>query len=186
MLELVVPVIVVVVTILVLGVGDNVAMLELVVTIPWRARLALGRRLELDEGVIIWGVLAVKVVVVGLRGGLLHLVLGAIIVVLTLGLGAIVGSLDSASVVRSQELVHRIVGGILILSAGDNVAMLELVVPVIVVVVTIPWRARLALGRGLELDEGVIIWGVLAVKVVVVGLRGGLLHLVLGAIIVVF
>merc|ERR1719171_859204 len=98
--------------------------------------------LEQNLCIVVWGVLAVEVVVVGLRGGLLHLVLGAIIVVLTLGLGAIVGSLDSASVVRSQELVHRVVGGILVLGVGDHVAMLELVVPVIVVVVTIPWRAR--------------------------------------------
>merc|ERR1719171_2351522 len=98
--------------------------------------------LEQNLCIVVWGVLAVEVVVVGLRGGLLHLVLGAVIVVLPLGLCAIVGSLDSASVVRSQELVHRVVGGILVLGVGDNVAVLELVVPVIVVVVTIPWRAR--------------------------------------------
>merc|ERR1719262_1635089 len=116
--------------------SDDIAVLELVVIIiviavDRRARdLGLFRRFQLDEGVL-RRVLAVKVVVVGLRGGLLHLVLGAIVVVLPRGLRAVVGTLDAAGVVSSQELVHRVVRGVFVLGVGDDVAVLELVVGVV-------------------------------------------------------
>merc|ERR1719487_2631953 len=85
-------------------------------------------------GVIIWRVLAVKVVVVSLRGGLLHLVLGSVVVVLPLGLRAVVGALDAAGVVCGQELVHRVVRGVFVLGVGNDIAVLELVVVIIIIV----------------------------------------------------
>merc|ERR1719487_3060729 len=96
-------------------------------------------------GVIIWRVLAVKVVVVSLRGGLLHLVLGA-------------------GVVCGQELVHRVVRGVFVLGVGNDIAVLELVV--IVIVIAIDRRPR-GLLRRLQLDEGVL-WRVFTVEVAVV------------------
>merc|ERR1719380_173428 len=111
-----------------------VSIIVVIITIPRRARLRLSRRLELDESIIVWSVLAVEVVVVGLRGGLLDLILGAVVVVLPLGLRAVVGALDTTSVVGCQELVHRVVRRIFVLGVGDNVAMLELIVSIIVVI----------------------------------------------------
>merc|ERR1719399_2400903 len=90
-------------------------------------------------GVIIWRVLAVKVVVVSLRGGLLHLVLGSVVVVLPHGLRAVVGALNAAGVISSQELVHRVVRGVFVLRMGNDVAVLELVV---VIIIAIDRRAR--------------------------------------------
>merc|ERR1719473_687947 len=145
----------------------------------------LSRRLYLDERVFVWGVLAVEVVVVGLRGRFLDLVLGAVVIVLPLCLRAIVGAFDSASVVGSQKLVHRVVRCIFVLGVGNDIAVLELIVSVIVVIITIPRRGRLFLSCRLDLDERVLIWGVLAVEVVVVSFRGRFLNLVFGAVIVV-
>merc|ERR1719327_1962448 len=104
-----------------------VSIIVVIITIPRRARLRLSRRLELDESIIVWSVLAVEVVVV----------------VLPLGLRAVVGALDTTSVVGCQELVHRVVRRIFVLGVGDNVAMLELIVSIIVVIIPIPRRARL-------------------------------------------
>merc|ERR1719473_125544 len=145
----------------------------------------LSRCLYLDERVFIWGVLTVEVVVVGLRGRFLDLVLGAVVIVLPLCLRAIVGAFDSASVVGSQKLVHRVVRCVLVFGMSNDIAVLELIVSVIVVVVTVPRRGRLFLSRRLDLDERVFIWGVLTVEVVVVGLRGRFFDLVLGAVVVV-
>jgi len=149
----------------VLGVRDDVAVLELVIiviviAVNRRARgLGLCSRLQLDKGIIIRRVLTVEIVVVGLGGGLLHLVLGAIVVVLTLGLRPVVGPLDAAPVIRGQELVHRVVRGVFVLGVSDDVAVLELVVIVIVIAVNRRARDR-GLLRRLQLDEG-IPWGVL-------------------------
>merc|ERR1719161_1776833 len=148
----------------------------------WTAQSVQAQRESL--GVVIWRVLAVEVVVVGLGGGLLHLVLGAIVIVLTLGLRPVVGPLDAAPVIRGQELVHRVVRGVFVLGVRDDVAVLELVV--IVIVIAVDRRARgLRLRSRLQLEKGIIVRRILTVEVVVVGLGGGLLHLVLGAIVVV-
>merc|ERR1719161_1651740 len=115
----------------------------------WTAQSVQAQRESL--GVVIWRVLAVEVVVVGLSGGLLHLVLGAIVVVLTLGLRPVVGPLDAAPVIRGQELVHRVVRGVFVLGVRDDVAVLELVV--VVIVIAVNRRARdLGLGSRLQLE----------------------------------
>merc|ERR1719487_2709429 len=95
---------------------------------------------QIISGVIIWRVLAIKVVVVSLCGGLLHLVLGAVVVVLPLGLRAVVGALDTAAVVRGQELVHRVVRGVFVLGVGNDIAVLKLVV--VIIIIAVDRRAR--------------------------------------------
>jgi len=212
--------------ILIFSVRDHITMFVLVVpvvvvivTVPWRARLAfrfhhvqspdfeflflLRRigRLDRHEGIILWGVFAVEVVVLGFSCRFVNLVLGTVVVGVRVN-GVLVGTSHATSIVGGQELVHRVVRGILIFSVRDHITMFVLVVPVVVVIVTVPWRARLAFrfhhvqssdfellfllrrsGRP-DRHEGVILWGVLAVEVVVLSLSCGFVNLVLRPVVV--
>merc|ERR1719265_37584 len=156
-----------------------------------------------SRSLVLRGVLAVEVVVLGLNRGLIHLVLGAVVVGVRV-YSVLVSTGDAPPVVRGQELVHRVVRGVLVLGMRDHVTVLVLVVTIVIVVVPVPRGARLAprphhvQGPDLELllgrrgvgrlrpegHEGIILGGVLAVEVAVLGLRRGLIHLVLGAVVV--
>jgi len=133
-----IPVLVLVVTVVVI-----------VVTVPRGACLALGQpgclRFDGDERIILWGVLAVEVVVLGLGRGLVHLVLGAVVVGVLVH-GALISASDATPVVRGQELVHGIVRCVFVLRVRNHIPVLVLVVTVVIVVITIPRGTCLALG----------------------------------------
>merc|ERR1719387_668264 len=132
--------------VLVLGVRDHVPVFEFVVTVvvvvvavPRGVRFAP----SLQERIILRCVLAVEVIVLGLGRGLVYLVLSAIVVGVRVN-GVLVRTGDATPVVRGQELVHRVVGGVFVLGVRDHVPVLELVVTVVVVVVAVPRGVRLA------------------------------------------
>merc|ERR1719236_337 len=97
--------------------------------------------LRLKEGVIIIRrVLAVEVVVLSLGRGFVHFVLGAVVVGVLVH-GVLIRTGNAATIIRGQELVHRVVRRVLVLSVRDHVAVLVLIVSIVVVVILVPWRA---------------------------------------------
>merc|ERR1719284_2284888 len=96
-----------------------------------RARRS-GGGLRLTASLVLWRVLTVEVVVLCLSRRLVHLVLGAVIVGVLVH-RVLVRAGDAASIVRGQELVHRVVRRIFVLGVRDHVPVLVLVITIVIV-----------------------------------------------------